>query len=375
MKNFFDTHTVSIGEPFQTAFAKVNNNYQDGTTPMYRDVDGKLWAMSGHSHKGAIHMFCGTQVSDMQKLYEVQTNFCVGHADFAFSGIRYPDGNKPVGSIWPFGLYICPNTHRFFCFFHNETGWNGKGTGYDAHGLCQKPKLDSDFRHIGLMHSDDEGRNWTFDRWVLTGEYVDFTENYNPGAGNVLGQKPGKICLGSGDFSLFVEPDGEYMYIFYNMLFQDCINPRWEEINVYVARTRKRTDGIMGDFVKYYDGAFCEPGNFGKETALAVKAWHPRVLYSKKHDLYFMSSTFVDVPGDNTVFKEVMDVRTSKDLIHWSEPTRMMRDDNEFGNHYVAMVAPDTKNQPCMIEDDEFLIMSNHNGTDVLCYPAKFIKK
>ena len=75
---------------------------------------------------------------DMKKLYEINTNFCVGHADYAFSGIRYPEGNKPVGSIWPFGLYICPNTHRFFCFFHNETGWNGKGTGYDAYGYCKQ---------------------------------------------------------------------------------------------------------------------------------------------------------------------------------------------------------------------------------------------
>lgn len=375
MSNFFDNHTIVIGEKTESPFMQKYNNYQDGTTPMYRDVDGKLWAMSGHSHMGAINMFCGTSLDDMKKVYEINTNFCVGHADYAFSGIRYPDGNKPVGSMWPFGLYICPNTHRFFCFFHNETGWNGKGTGYDAYGLCNTPKIDSDFRHIGLMHSDDEGKNWTFDRWVLTGEDVNFTEKYNPGAGKVIGQKSGKICLGSGDFSLFVEPDGEYMYIFYNKIYQDTEKAQWEGCDVFVARTRKRTDGIMGDFVKYYDGAFCEAGNFGKETAIAIRSWHPRVLYSKKHGLYFMSSSRVNVPADKGVIDHIMEVRTSTDLVNWSEPIHFMHEGKAFGNHYVAMVAEDNQNQPCEIDGDEFSILSNHNGTDVMRYKAKFTEK
>ena len=375
MSNFFDKHTILIEEKTESPFMQKYNNYQDGTTPMYRDIDGKLWAMSGHSHMGAINMFCGTSLDDMKKVYEISTNFCVGHADYAFSGIRYPDGNKAVGSMWPFGLYICPNTHRFFCFFHNETGWNGKGTGYDAYGLCDTPKIDSDFRHIGLMHSDDEGKNWTFDRWVLTGEDVNFTEKYNPGAGKVLGQKSGKICLGSGDFSLFVEPDGEYMYIFYNKIYQDTEKVSWEGCDVFVARTRKRTDGIMGDFVKYYDGAFCEAGNFGKESAIVTRSWHPRVLYSKKYDLYFMSSSHVNVPVNKGVIDDIMEIRTSKDLIHWSEPTRFIYEEKEFGNHYVAMVAEDNINQPCEIDGDEFSILSNHNGTDVMRYKAKFTEK
>ena len=120
MNNFFDEYTISIGSKLESPFMQKSNNYQDGTTPMYRDVDGRLWAMSGHSHMGAINVFCGTCLDDMKKLYEIHTNFCVGNAEYAFSGIRYPDGNKPVGSIWPFGLYICPNTHRFFCFFHKK---------------------------------------------------------------------------------------------------------------------------------------------------------------------------------------------------------------------------------------------------------------
>lgn len=57
----------------------------------------------------------------------------------------------------------------------------------------------------------------------ITGEEVDFTEKYKPGAGNVLGQAGNKICLGSGDFSLFVNPNDDFMYIFYNKIYIDIV--------------------------------------------------------------------------------------------------------------------------------------------------------
>lgn len=374
--DFWINHSIIIGEKKETAIQNKNNIYQDGTTPMYRDVDGKLWAMSGHSHVGEIAMFSGTCLDDMQKQYAINTNFCVGHADYAFNGIRYPEGVKARGSIWPFGLYICPKTHRFFCFFHNETGWNGKGTGYDSKGLCQTPAFDSDFRHVGLMHSDDEGRNWTFDRWVLTAEQVCFTELFNPGVGNVTGQKAGRIALGSGDFSIFIEPQGEYIYLFYNIIRVNMDTASWESCDVYLARTRKRDDGIMGDFVKFYDGQFCEAGNFGKETKLIDNAWHPRVMWSEKFGKYFISYSCVQPTGNmKSVVQDIMEVRVSDDMIHWSEPVRLMDGEKEFGNHYVAMVADDKVNQPNIVVGDTFSILSNHNGTDVARHMARFAEK
>ncbi len=364
---------IKITEKLSTAFVNKDGIYQDGTTPVYRDTDGKLWAMSGHSHMGHIAMFCGTCLDDLKQLYPIQTNFCVGHADYAFDGVRYPEGVKPRGSIWPFGLYICPGTHRFFCFFHNETGWNCKGTGYDALGPCETPHYDSDFRHIGLMHSDDEGRNWTFDRWVITAEEPCFTEKYNPGAGNVTGQKTGVIGFGSGDFSLFVEPESEYIYIFYNIVRADMHTSRWTNCDVYVARTRKRSDGIMGDFVKYYNGAFCEPGNFGKETMLARDSWHPRVLYLKDYGIYLMSCVGMNFAGTENYVEDVAYLRTSRDLINWSDAEKVIIDGKPFGNHYVAVVSEDSKNQPCVVEGNCFSFMCNYNGTDVERFRAQVL--
>ena len=212
---------IKIDRYKKTAFQQKVGIFQDGTVPMYRDKDGKLWTIAGMSHKGHIGMFCGTTIDDMEQLYPINTNFCVGHADYAYDRIPYPEGVKARGSMWPFGLYICPNTHRFFCFFHNESAWNGKGTGYDAFGLNARPNFDSDFRHIGLMHSDDEGKNWTFDRWVLTSEEPCFTEYFHPSNDGTIGQKKGEIKVGCGDFSCYVEPDGEYIYLFYDIIRMD----------------------------------------------------------------------------------------------------------------------------------------------------------
>ena len=73
-------------------FLRKNDIYQDGTTPMYRDTDGTLWAMSGHSHMGHIGMFAGKTLEDLEHKYPIHTNFCVGHADYAYDHIKYPDG-------------------------------------------------------------------------------------------------------------------------------------------------------------------------------------------------------------------------------------------------------------------------------------------
>lgn len=371
MNNLFENKRLVIEEQKSSPFRNSIGIYQDGTTPMYRDVDGRLWAMSGHSHMGHIGVFCGTTLEDMQELYEASTNFCVGNAEYAFSGIRYPEGVKPRGSIWPFGLYICPTTHRFFCFFHNETGWNGKGTAYDALGPCETPHFDSDFRHIGLMHSDDEGKTWTFDRWVLTAHDACFTEMYNPDAQNAVGQKAGTISLGSGDFSLYVEPDGEYLYIFYNIIYVDTNRGVWERCDTYVARTRKRRDGLMGDFVKYCDGSFCEAGNLGKETPIVCNSWHPRVVYAQKYGVYLMTSSAIVSGNPSSFVADVMELRTSEDMLHWSEPVRVAYNGKPFGNHYMAIVSDEPDTQANIVKGDTLSILTNHNGTDVMRYSAR----
>jgi hypothetical protein len=384
MEKFFDKYELCITAKRASPFLNCTGVFQDGTTPMYRDTDGKLWAMSGHSHMGHIAMFAGTCLDDMAYAWEIQTNFRVGHADTAFAGIRYPDGARPRGSIWPFGLYICPNTHRFFCWFHNETGWNGRGSAYDAFGPCEKPFLDSDFRHVGLMHSDDEGRTWDFDRWVLSSEEVSFTERYVPDGLNVRGQKGDRIRFGSGDFCLYIEPDGEYIYLFYNIIAMDItkktMGEAWQKCDAYVARCRKRTDGAMGDFVKYYNGSFCEAGNLGRESAILEDAWHPRVVYSEPEKIFIMTSKPIVAAFHGLIDGidkqgPVMQIATSGDLLHWSKPEIVYQSNAPWGNHYNAIVPDDAASQPNILTKNQFSILNNHNGTDVMRYTAELKRR
>lgn len=368
---FLNQYRISVGEPCESQFKRQNGIRQDGTMAMCRDTDGKLWAIAGHSNSGYIGMFCGMTVTDLKELYAIDTNFGDGHANYAFSGIRYPEGIKPRGCVWPFGLYICPGTHRFFCFFHNETAWKGRGSGYDAFGYCDKPAFDSDFRHIGLMHSDDEGKSWTFDRWVLTAETVCFTEAFNPENDGMKGQKMGAISFGSGDFSIYVEPDGEYIYLFYNIIKADTDARHWTDCDIYVARTRKRNDGVMGDFVKYYNGSFCEAGNLGKESPILLGGWHPRVVYLKKYNKYLMSASLAKLKPNGGMVNPIMRVWESEDLVHWSESVNLMRDGAEFGAHYCGMYASDSTEQPGVICGDDLIILTNGNGTDVTRQDAK----
>ena len=82
MINQMTGYAFDIGDSFQTEMKNENGIYQDGTTPMYRDIDGKLWAMSGHTHMGHIAMLCGTCISDLKECYPIQQNFCTGHAEY-----------------------------------------------------------------------------------------------------------------------------------------------------------------------------------------------------------------------------------------------------------------------------------------------------
>ena len=370
-ENALSGKRISIGDGKESPFLTRNGIFQDGTTPVCRDKDGTLWAISGHTHAGHIVRFSGTTIRNLKERYEIKTNFEVGAAGKAFDGIAYPDGVRSRGSVWPFGLVICPVTHRFFAFFHNETGWAGQGTAYDARGGCETPYIDSDFRHIGLMHSDDEGQTWDFDRWILAGENVGFTERFNPESDVSIGQKFGIVDLGSGDFSVYA--DDEFIYIFYNKMSADMIAGTTAGIDVYVARSRRRTDGIMGDFVKFYDGAFCEAGIMGKETPIVRNLWHAKVIRLESIGAFVMSGSPFNrlqefTPGNITgIIGHVVQLRTSTDLVHWSDPIELYRDGEKFGDHYCALYPAGEKGD-FVAPDNKLILQLNGNATDVMQY-------
>jgi hypothetical protein len=227
------------------------------------------------------------------------------------------------------------------------------------------------------MHSDDEGRSWVFDRWVLTAETVCFTEAFNPEGNGKKGQDMGAISFGSGDFSIYVEPEGEYIYLYYNIIKADTNLRHWTDCDIYVARTRKRFDGVMGDFVKYYNGAFSEPGNLGRESVIARDTWHPRIVYLEKYGTYLMSGTRFGLKDDGNFGSTLKTVlSTSSDLVNWNEQIYAPKLDGKiFGNHYVAIRPTDKTSHANVIPDDELVFLTNHNATDVKKFRTKIVEK
>lgn len=361
MNNRLINASFKIAPGVKTIFINENDIYQDGTLPAWRDGDGMLWALSGHTHLGHIGVFSGQSLGDMEELYRLQTNFVCGRAGNAFDRVKYPEGVMPRGSIWPFGLWIHEKTGRFYAFFHNETGWNAGNTGYTAFGKFQG---EPDFRHIGLMHSDDQGRTWDFNRWVLTSYEICYTELYRPDGLMDGGQKEGIICLGAGDFSIFVAPDEKYLYIFYTMLRYDMTLKNIISSDVYVARTEIREDGRIGDFIKFYNGQFCQPGNMGKEEIIVQDAWHPHIVYSSVLNCYIMSSTGWKSFRDG---KDALTLRTSDDLINWSEPIFVPGEGERFKKPYFSIINSGESGAHNII-GDRFTILVCHNGTDLMRY-------
>ena len=176
---------------------------------------------------------------------------------------------------------------------------------------------------------------------------------------------------------MYIEENGEYIYLFYNIIYVNIQTRIVEDIDVFVARTRKRSDGVMGDFVKYYNGSFCEAGNFGKETPIVKGAWHAKVLKLKDKGIYVMTSsavnpnTYHDPDNGKILIKREMQIHTSTDLVHWSKPIHLTKDGKAFGAHYCALY-PDDELHTFEVEGNKFICQLGGNGIDVTAYDIQF---
>ena len=149
----------------------------------------------------------------------------------------------------------------------------------------------------------------------------------------------------------------------------------WQRLDTFVARTHKRTDGLMGDFVKYYNGSFCEAGNFGKETPIMRNAWHARVAYSKLLGKYVACASPINRGTYKNLVQDICEWRVSDDMIHWSEPAKVEYEGGLFGNHYMAIASNDADGLPQVINGERFVFLTNHNGTDVTRFDARVVKE
>ena len=336
--------TVSPSRP--TPFTNANGVYQDGLLCFARDSGGTLWSLLGHMGLGDITLWRGRSVDDLTMLGPVRYNFPLLQAGPAFNGVPYPDGPRSRGQVWPCALWIDPADDTFYCYVHNETGWGGGPTSYNVYGYHEG---EPDFRHIGLMSSSDRGRSWDFRGWIITSDKPCWSTLFQPD-GMTGGQPPEGIVLGAGDHSLFVNDADGYLYIFYT-----------ENSTVYVARAPKSSLGLPGSWQKYYEGAFCEPGNMGRATPLLTNAVIPGVLHNTHLGKYLMTTYHPQLWRSG---QGACQIALSDDLVHWSAPRPLDPSRTDLSRPYWTPVSAAESGSP-NVAGRTFRLFYEGNGTDV----------
>jgi hypothetical protein len=321
---------IQVSTLERTDYNNGNGVYQDGVLAYAVDRDGLTWGLLGHTNMGGISVWRGDGLENMKKLYKAEFLFQLGEAGHAFYGSCYPDGPFARGGIWPCGLWIDSSDQTFYCFVHNETGWEAGASAYTIFG---QQEGEPDYRHIGLIKSKDRGRTWDFVDWIITSGCPSFSSFYAPD-GITGGQEGNIICLCSGDFSILPNNRDGYLYIFYTQSFYDCINGTVVEDNIYVARSLLSEKGKAGSWFKYYQGAFSEPGNCGRETPIVYEGAVPSVYYDEYHDCYIMSSYHRKawMKGECTCRLQI-----SNNLTDWREPVFIAKDRPDLSKPYFTL--------------------------------------
>jgi hypothetical protein len=314
-----------VSAPRPSEFTEASGVYQDSILAIARDTRNQLWAVLGQWYGGGLTVWKGTRVDQMTRRYYAKYNFKLGAAGESYDGIPYPDGAWSRGQIWAMGLWIDPHNNEFYCFVHNETGWDAYGTGYSALGPSNG---EPDFRHIGLITSTNEGRTWDFKGWIITSHYPCWTTRYRPehlkgGQGSEI------VYLGAGDFSLFVNHHDGYMYIFYTQVRHNMVTRKGAGSSIYIARSPITAKGLPGTWKKYFDGSFSQPGNMGQESPVVEDVFQGFVAYDDYLKSYMMTAG--GRGGCHVSF--------SPNLLHWTKPQLLApgRADLPKGYYFTAL--------------------------------------
>ena len=338
-------------------FTNANGVWQDGMLGLSRDGQGNLWALVGHTGIGELSVWEGSTVDDLERKYFVKYNFELGQAGKAFDGIAYPDGPRSRGWIWPFALWVDTRDGKFYAYIHNETGWGAAETSYGALG---RNEGEPDFRHIGLMVSGDRGQTWDFKGWIITSHEPAWTNRYRPDRMKG-GQDTDVVLLGAGDHSLFVNSRDGYMYIFYGQTAHDLKTNSARRDYVYVARAPIESKGLPGEWQKYFEGSFSEPGNMGKETAVLEGGAEPNVAYDTYLRKYLLTTYSRSLWHSKL---GACQISFSDDLVHWTKAVPLAPDRGDLSMPYFTMSNMDASG-PTNVLGRVFRLFAGSNGTDV----------
>ena len=167
------------------------------------------------------------------------------------------------------------------------------------------------------MRSRDNGASW---------EDLGFIISADPSAINCLTKSPWDSG-GTGDFSFIADRSKEYFY-FYGTSY----DPRFEEQGIFVARMRfADRDNPSGKVMKWYRGAWSEPGLWGHVTPVfpaqrdytrldGCMFWGPSIHWNTYLNVYVM---VMNHAADTKLTNDGIFITFNPDVsnpLGWSEP-------------------------------------------------------
>lgn len=217
-------------------------------------------------------------------------------------GDAYEDKYASLVSIWR-----DPTTGLVHGWYHAETFVNRDG--------CPAPVT---YAAVGHAVSQDDGKSFAKQGMVLTSDAM----------------KDPSACVGQGTAHPKVIQAGDYIYMFY-----DSWPPGFSEGGVAVARAHVSNPG---EWFKYYNGGFSEPGVAGQDTPVIVRGgangslWHPSVFWSAYLNSYLMIHS--DFSQEGAFF-----LRTSPDLLSWSPVRLLVEAPARWGYRYATFLTSDSQ--------------------------------
>jgi hypothetical protein len=223
--------------------------------------------------------------------------------------VRLPRPSR-AGSVWLEAVWLDPESSLLYGWYHLEPS--------------DLPCAPLTAPIIGAAVSRDGGASWE-DR----GPVLDAAYNFN------CDYRNGYFTGGHGDFTVLLGPGGEHFYF----LFSNYAGPL-EEQGVGVARSLASERGQPGTVMKYYEGAWEEPGIGGRVTPLFpadsswegpyVEAfWGPSVHWNGSIQSYvaLLNRTADD---SETWLQEGIYISFSPDLVVWTQPEKMLESNNWY---------------------------------------------
>jgi hypothetical protein len=212
-----------------------------------------------------------------------------------------------LGNLWLESVWLDPSDHTLYGWYHFEP----------ADLECSTAPI------IGAAVSYDDGLSWEDRGFVLENPYpvdCDYDNGYMAG--------------GVGDFSVILDPGSNYFYF----LFSNYGGPV-EEQGISIARSPFSARGQPGSVEMYDDGEWIQSSRSDEATPLFgtptgwkgpfIDAyWGPSVHWNTYLKSYV--AVLNRTQGEQYV-EEGVYVSFSLDLLHWSDPVKIMNGGSWYG--------------------------------------------